>query len=192
MRRMRTLLFVVVGILLSTTIIFLSQRANATNFGALTARAIVQGTSDSGISGEVFFVQTRRGTPSTVRIIAKVQGLTPNARHGFHIHETGACTPSFTNAGGHLDPGPFGQSNPDTNHPYHMGDIPNLRANANGVAVFEYVTSRITLSEGPLSVFDDNGSALIVHQNEDQGITGDDRSGVSGGPRIACGIIEQA
>jgi Cu-Zn family superoxide dismutase len=72
-----------------------------------------------------------------------------------------------------------------------MGDIPNLRANANGVAVFEYVTSRITLSEGPLSVFDDNGSALIVHQNEDQGITGDDRSGVSGGPRIACGIIEQ-
>jgi Cu/Zn superoxide dismutase len=30
-----------------------------------------------------------------------------------------------------------------------------------------------------------------VHGNPDQGITGESKSGVSGGPRIACGVIEK-
>ena len=32
----------------------------------------------------------------------------------------------FTSAGGHFDPGPAGNTDPDANHPYHMGDLPNL------------------------------------------------------------------
>ena len=82
----------------------------------------------------------------------------------------------------------FGMSNPDANHPFHMGDMPNLRADDNGVALFERVTSRVTVAPGPLSLFDANGSSVIVHLNEDQGTTG--VAGGSGGPRIACGVIE--
>jgi Cu-Zn family superoxide dismutase len=52
-------------------------------------------------------------------------------------------------------------------------------------------TTRVTLSEGPLSLFDADGSAIIIHANPDQGITGEARSGVSGGPRVACGVIEK-
>jgi Cu-Zn family superoxide dismutase len=100
----------------------------------------------------------------------------------------GATTP-FGGAGGHFDPGPFGMSNPDANHPFHMGDLPNLASNGAGTATVEFITSRITLSPGPLSVFDENGSAIIVHRDQDQGITGAAGSGVSGGPRIACGTI---
>jgi Cu-Zn family superoxide dismutase len=96
----------------------------------------------------------------------------------------------FGGAGGHFDPGPFGNSNPDANHPFHMGDLPSLEANGAGRAVFEHRTSRITLSPGPLSLFDANGSAIIIHLNPDQGIPGPAGSGVSGGPRIACGLIE--
>ena len=70
-----------------------------------------------------------------------------------------------------------------------MGDLESLTANAAGNATLEYQTSRITLSPGPLSLFDSNGSAIIVHQNPDQGITGAPGSGVAGGPRIACGVI---
>jgi Cu-Zn family superoxide dismutase len=92
-------------------------------------------------------------------------------------------------AGGHYDPSPFGMSNPDANHPFHMGDIPNLRADDKGVALFKHVTSRVTIAPGPLSLFDTNGSSMIVHLNEDQGTTG--VTGGSGGPRIACGVIEQ-
>lgn len=58
-----------------------------------------------------------------------------------------------------------------------------------GVAIFEHVTSRVTIAPGPLSLFDANGSSVIVHANEDQGATG--APGGSGGPRIACGVIEQ-
>ena len=46
-----------------------------------------------------------------------------------------------------------------------------------------------SLSDGPLRVFDANGSAIVVHANPDQGITGAAGSGVSGGVRVACGII---
>ena len=49
----------------------------------------------------------------------------------------------------------------------------------------------MTLAEGPLSLFDTDGSAIIVHANPDQGITGEPKSGVSGGPRAACGVIEK-
>jgi Cu/Zn superoxide dismutase len=38
---------------------------------------------------------------------------------------------------------------------------------------------------------DADGSAIIIHANPDQGITGEAKSGVSGGPRAACGVIEK-
>jgi superoxide dismutase, Cu-Zn family len=76
----------------------------------------------------------------------------------------------------------------DANHPFHMGDVPNLIVSSTGVGTLRHRSSRITLSDGPLSVFDMNGSAVIVHLNPDQGITG--MAGASGGPRLACGIIQ--
>ena len=47
----------------------------------------------------------------------------------------------------------------------------------------------MTLSDGPLTVFDADGTAIILHANPDQGITGEPKSGVSGGPRVACGVL---
>jgi Cu-Zn family superoxide dismutase len=72
-----------------------------------------------------------------------------------------------------------------------MGDLPNVEAGSDGRATMKAVTTRVTLSDGPLSLFDDDGSAIIIHGNPDQMITGAPKSGVSGGPRIACGVIEK-
>jgi Cu-Zn family superoxide dismutase len=47
----------------------------------------------------------------------------------------------------------------------------------------------VTLSDGLLSVFDADGTAIVIHGNPDQGITGAAKSGVSGGPRVACGVL---
>jgi Cu-Zn family superoxide dismutase len=159
----------------------------------LRARASITG---SGIQGEVTLVELKGNLPEPgvgieARITGQVRQLAPGA-HGFHIHENGraGCVPPYTSAGGHFDPGPSGNADPDANHPYHMGDIPNLVVDEKGVGVMEATTSRITLSPGPLSVFDADGSVIIVHQKPDQGITGPPQSGVSGGPRIACGVIE--
>lgn len=126
------------------------------------------------------------GTSVAIRIMAK--GLPPG-KHAVHLHAVGTCTPDFTAAGGHFDPGPKGDPDPDANHPYHMGDLPQLDIPASGGGTYEMRTTRVTLSDGPLSVFDADGTAIVVHANADQGMTGPSGSGVSGGPRIACGVI---
>jgi Cu-Zn family superoxide dismutase len=106
-----------------------------------------------------------------------------------HLHAIGKCEPDFTAAGGHFDPGPAGNTDPDANHPFHMGDIPNLEVGADGKGTMKIVTTRVTLSPGPLSLFDADGTAIILHGNPDQGTTGEPKSGVSGGPRVACGVV---
>jgi len=189
-----------------------SNEINNQTTSPVIARAFVHGAPGSGISGVVTFTQApcpgcptpglmapptdpgfRNFPEPSVEIVAQINGpntaLTPGA-HGMHIHEAGICEPSgFTTAGGHFDPGPFGSSLPvDANHPYHTGDVPNLIVDNSGHGFLQHTTSRITLSPGPLTVFDMNGSAVIVHLNPDRGITG--VTGASGGARIACGIIE--
>src|SRR5262249_48387332 len=143
-----------------------------------------------GITGTADFAERAQGTGSLVEITVTVTGLKPGM-HGVHLHAVGKCEPDFAAAGGHFDPGPFGNMDPDANHPFHMGDIPNLQVGANGRGTMRVSTTRVTLSDGPLSLFDVDGSAIIIHGNPDQGITGEPKSGVSGGPRVACGVINK-
>ena len=124
-----------------------------------------------------------------VELTVTVSGLKPGA-HGIHLHAVGKCeAPGFTTAGGHFDPGPASNMDPDTNHPFHMGDLPNLVADAAGKATLKVVTNRVTLGDGPLSVFDADGTAIIIHANPDEGVTAETKAGKSGGPRAACGVI---
>jgi Cu-Zn family superoxide dismutase len=151
------------------------------------ARAAIKG---EGITGTADFVEHDMAASRVVDVTVNVTGLKPGM-HGVHLHAVGKCEPDFTAAAGHFDPGPAGNTDPDANHPYHMGDIPNLRAGADGSGTLHARTTRVTLSDGPLTLFDADGSAVIIHGNEDQGITGEPKSGVSGGPRVACGVIEK-
>jgi superoxide dismutase, Cu-Zn family len=151
------------------------------------AHAEIKGTN---ITATADFAEQTKGTATIVEITVTASGLTPG-RHGVHLHAVGKCEPDFTAAGGHFDPGPASNTDPDANHPYHMGDIPNLEVGADGKGTMKIVTSRVTLSPGPLSLFDADGTAIIIHGNPDQGITGEPKSGVSGGPRVACGVVSQ-
>lgn len=160
---------------------------SASGAGVVRAHADIKG---EGITGTAEFVESQQGNGKIVNITVTVSGLKPG-NHGFHLHAVGKCAPDFAAAGGHFDPGPAGNADPDANHPFHSGDVPQLTAAANGKATMKVGTTRVTLSDGPLSLFDADGSAVIVHGNPDQGITGESKSGVSGGPRIACGVIEK-
>ncbi len=122
-----------------------------------------------------------------VDVFMRVKGLSPG-RHAVHIHEVGSCTPCGE-AAGHFDPGPNSNSNPDGNHPFHSGDLINIRVNRHGRGYMRTRTSRITLSPGPLSLFDENGSAFIIHVNEDSYCPDGVVAGCAGGARAACGII---
>jgi len=163
------------------------QPKSASGAGIVRAHADIKG---DGITGTAEFVETQQGAGKLVTITVTLSGL-KEGMHGVHLHEVGKCEAPFTSAGGHFDPGPAGNSNPDANHPYHMGDVPQITAAKTGKATMKIATTRVTLSDGPLSLFDADGSAIIIHGNPDQGITGAAGSGVSGGPRVACGVIEK-
>ncbi|CAJ35168.1 Cu,Zn superoxide dismutase (SOD), periplasmic [Methanocella arvoryzae MRE50] len=126
-------------------------------------------------------------SPGTVQINVSVDGLPPG-RHGIHIHAVGNCTPPFTGAGDHYNPlgKQHGLDNPQGPH---AGDLPDIRVNRAGTGRLNVTTDRVTLSPGPVTLFDADGSAIIIHAGSDDQMT--DPSGGSGA-RIACGVIEKA
>ncbi|MBK9308224.1 MAG: superoxide dismutase family protein [Nitrospira sp.] len=149
-----------------------------------------------GIIGEVDLYEEYEGR---VRIKLKLEGtavskLTPG-RHAIHIHETGSCDP-FTAAKGHYDGNIDTLVNPEANvspglgnHPYHLGDLPNLKVNEDRKGSLYTMTSRVTLSDGLNTLFDQDGSAFIVHELEDQYLPDPPTTDGPGGTRIACGVI---
>ena len=121
-----------------------------------------------------------------VRIYAWASGLTPG-RHGIHIHAVGRCDPTaFATAGGHFNPETrqHGLENPVGPH---AGDLPNLEVRENGLGILRADSDRISLLDGPKSLFDADGSALIIHAAEDDQMI--DPTGNSGA-RVACGVIQ--
>ncbi len=123
--------------------------------------------------------------PGGVHVRLEAKGLTPGS-HAVHVHAVGKCEgPAFTSAGGHFNPGSkkHGLKSPDGPH---AGDLPNMMVEKDGTGRFEATTDRITLRAGPLSVFDADGSALMIHAGSDDNVT--DPTG-NAGDRAACGLI---
>jgi len=167
-----------------------------------TAVAEIKGCTNAAITGQATLREqvTPEGVKE-VKVELTVKGL-PDGKHAVHIHEVGSCEPCAA-AGGHHDPGPFGEPRPDTasdaipatdiNHPFHMGDLINLEVK-NGVGRLQHTTNRVTLSPGKLSVFDADGSSIIVHAQPDTYCDeeSDLKKGCAGGAREACGILKPA
>lgn len=166
------------------------------------AVAEINGCTDAEITGTATLVEkTSAEGIKQVTVKMKVKGLS-DGKHAVHIHETGACEPCSA-AKGHHDPGPFGQTRPDSatdekpagdiNHPYHMGDLINIEVK-NGKGQMVHTTNRITLSAGRLSILDADGSAFIIHTNPDTYCDEESElaKGCAGGSRDACGIIQAA
>ena len=70
----------------------------------------------------------------------------------------------------------------------HGGDLPNIYAASDGFARADFFTDGITLdSDLSHSVFDADGSAIIVHEKPDA--YGEEESDT--GSRVACGVIRR-
>lgn len=127
-------------------------------------------------------------TTSGVLIEVDVSGIA-DGEHGFHIHETGICDAAdgFKSAGGHFEPSQH-QHGYMTEHGSHAGDMPNQFVVVGGKLRAHVLNPNVTLADGPASVFDADGSALVVHADPD-----DYSSQPSGnaGDRIACAVIEK-
>ena len=146
------------------------------------ARATLQPTKGSTVSGQASFAQ--RG--DKVLVTATVRGLAPNSEHGFHVHEKGDCSSGDgMSAGGHFNPA--GKPHGDVHAAdHHAGDMPNLKADANGVATASFEITGVSIGAGAADIV---GRGLIVHRDPD-----DYKSQPAGnaGPRLACAIISKS
>ena len=124
-----------------------------------------------------------RQTPNGVLLHATLENL-PEGAHAFHIHETGACTPPFTSAGGHFNPD--GKKHGiDAIGGMHAGDMPNIHVPETGRLEIEVLNVLLKLDT---ALFDEDGSSIVIHEGPDDYET--DPAGAAG-PRIACGVISR-
>jgi superoxide dismutase, Cu-Zn family len=147
---------------------------------AEVAKAVLKDASGKEV-GQAELVQTPHG----VLVKLSLKGAVPGD-HAFHVHAVGKCEPPFTSAGGHFNPG--GKKHGiEAAEGAHAGDMPNLHIPASGELVIEIENPMISLVKGqPNSVFDADGSALVIHAAADDYKT--DPTG-NAGDRIACGVI---
>ena len=149
------------------------------------------GTLIDGTGKTIGAVQLeQRGGSVTVNVTVQGTDVVKPGEHGIHLHAVGKCDgPDFTTAGGHFNPTgrKHGARNPEGPH---AGDLPNLvvgpgSATQGGYA-YQATATGVTLSAGPTSLFDADGTALVIHANPDDQVT--DPAGNSGG-RVACALL---
>jgi Cu-Zn family superoxide dismutase len=115
----------------------------------------------------------------------------PAGTHGIHFHAVGVCeggATAFSTAGAHFNPLGREHGLANANGP-HAGDAPNIVTPASGIGKVSFTTNRVLLTPGNISLFDADGSSIVVHANAD-----DQHSQPSGnsGARIACGVVRAA
>ena len=148
---------------------------------AATGEAILKATKEGlNVSGRVFLTDT----PDGLSLVASLENVSPG-KHGFHIHENGACGDEGKAAGGHFNPDQVshGLLSKDGFEHAHAGDFGNVEIGADGKGQFETTLKGLTLTEGAHSVA---GKAFILHEKEDDF---GQPTGNAGG-RIACGEIQ--
>ena len=156
-----------------------------------TSRATTNETGAAELrdtAGEMIGTVSLTQAPTGLLLRVEAEGLS-QGWHGIHLHAVGDCGDSaFQNAGGHINheaPVPHGLLNPDGPDD---GDLPNIYADASGRVRAELFTPRARIAEsGPGQwLWDEDGSAIVIHANPD-----DHRTQPIGGAgdRVACAVV---
>jgi len=133
--------------------------------------------------------------PDGTLLRVDIRGLS-EGWHGIHLHQIADCSDGadgFIASGGHIDPderehGLLNAAGPE------RADLPNIYAGPDGRATAEiyrpgvalYPSEQSAAANGPFPLMDDDGFAVIIHENADDHET--QPIGGAGG-RVACAAI---
>jgi len=150
-----------------------------------SAVAVIVG---DGVKGVIRFHQTGDPT-SPVELSGNITGLTPGS-HGFHIHQLGDTSNGCASMAGHFNPLQLKHGAPTDSY-RHVGDLGNIEAGNDGVAIVKITDSQLSLN-GLNSII---GRGVVVHAGrDDMGRGGDEGSLKTGnaGGRVGCGVVARA
>ena len=120
-------------------------------------------------------------------IMGTIKGLKPNSLHAIHIHEYGDMTEGCTSCCSHYNPYKMNHGAPYSAD-RHVGDLGNLKTDANGVATFDIIDTMVRL-DGLHNVI---GRSIVIHEDADDlgmGNHADSMTTGHAGKRIGCGVI---
>ncbi len=162
-----------------STIAVLAMAGCAAYSSGPSATAKLEPTRGNTATGTVSFVQSG----DVVKVSGSISGLKPSAEHGFHVHEKGDCSSGDgMSTGGHFNPGGKAHGH-HVMGDHHTGDLPSLKADANGVATFNFESRTIRVGSTANDIV---GKGLIVHRDPDDYKT---QPTGNAGPRLACAVI---
>jgi Cu/Zn superoxide dismutase len=133
----------------------------------------VNNAQRDGISGIVTITQDNRNSPAHYKV--KLNGLTPNSLHGFHIHESPVTCKSdlektCETCGGHFNPTNNYHGSVLNNQPKlrHAGDlINNVYSDFYGKVDVEFDDNLATLIYSNSRPYTILGKSLVVHEGVD-------------------------
>ncbi len=137
----------------------------------------IRSKSGTQVQGTAIFTQKGKNVQMDLMVYKLSPGL-----HAVHIHEKGDCSATdASSAGGHWNPAKDDHGKWDTEH-FHMGDIGNITADANGSVRFVFDTDKWCLgcSDESKNIM---GKSLVIHADKDDFHT--QPTGNAGG-RVAC------
>ncbi len=176
----KKVLFIIIGLIITVLGIGYLYQTVPQNVETVTMK-----NQDGETLGTIKLSETAAGVLLTIDL----EGLQADGKQAIHFHETGKCEAPFKTAGGHYNPtdSAHGMKHPEG---HHAGDMPNLKPDEDGVIKTQILNRKVTLAgnndEERATLFDEDGTAIIIHQGADDHMS--QPSGAAGA-RVACGVV---
>ena len=171
---------------IAATLVACASTQSASNRVAAATASIRSASGENRGTAELW-----QDRDNVVHVDVQVTGMPPGP-HGIHFHSVGQCDGSgataFASAGAHFNP--LGrQHGLDNSAGPHAGDAPNFTVAADGSGRATFTTDRVSLTDGSTSLFDADGSAIVIHAAADDQIS---QPAGNAGARIACGVVTKS